>query len=71
MQCQHSAARLAASLLHQVHNEDCHGSGRAVQALQMEGVIATAAHCDVTSKAEVEALIGHTVQQVRCHSNPN
>ena len=42
-----------------------------MQALQMEGVIATAAHCDVTSKAEVEALIGHTVQQVRCHCNPH
>ena len=69
MQCQRSAARTAASLLYQKHNEGCHGCGRAVQALQMEGVIATAAHCDVTSKAEVEALIGHTVQQVRCRPN--
>ena len=45
------------------------GCGRAVQTLQMEGVIAAAAHCDVTSKAEVETLICYTVQQVRYRSH--
>ena len=37
---------------------------RAVQQLQLEGVIASAAHCDVTSKHEVEQLVSHAVQQV-------
>ena len=37
---------------------------RAVQQLQLEGVIASAAHCDVTSKHEVEQLVSFAVQQV-------
>ena len=35
---------------------------RATTQLQLEGVIASAAHCDVTNKAEVDALVNWTVQ---------
>ena len=35
---------------------------RATTQLQLEGVIASAAHCDVTDKAEVDALVNWTVQ---------
>ncbi|KAK9840813.1 hypothetical protein WJX81_006730 [Elliptochloris bilobata] len=42
---------------------DDDASAKAVQQLQLEGVIASAAHCDVTSKHEVEELVSHAVQQ--------
>ena len=42
----------------------CAQRRRAVQQLQLEGVIASAAHCDVTSKHEVEQLVSFAVQQV-------
>ena len=35
---------------------------RAVQQLQLEGVVAAAAKCDVTQKSEVEQLVAWTVQ---------
>lgn len=40
----------------------CHEGCRATTQLQLEGVIASAAHCDVTNKAEVDALVNWTVQ---------
>jgi len=41
---------------------DEEGAKRATTQLQLEGVIASAAHCDVTNKAEVDALVNWTVQ---------
>ena len=35
---------------------------RAVQQLQLEGVVAAAAKCDVTQKSEVEQLVDWTAQ---------
>ncbi len=54
---QHSIACHPSLLPHAVHC--CH---RATTQLQLEGVIASAAHCDVTNKAEVDALVNWTVQ---------
>lgn len=54
---QHSADSHSSLLSHSLH---CWC--RATTQLQLEGVIASAAHCDVTNKAEVDALVNWTVQ---------
>ena len=45
-----------------MHNSSFLMPCRATTQLQLEGVIASAAHCDVTNKAEVDALVNWTVQ---------